>query len=366
VTIPGTPPRLATIDLSAIEANVARLRAIAAPASVMAVVKADGYGHGAVPVARAALAGGASWLGVADLREAIELRDAGIEAPVLAWLHDSDADFGEAVRRAVEVGVSDLAQLEAVARAGVAIGGGGETAPAVQLKVDTGLGRNGAPEASWPALFTRAAELERSGAVRVTGVFSHLSNTDDDEDLAQRDAYLRALALAAAAGLDPEWRHLAATAGALRLPDTRFSLVRTGIGVYGLTPFDEGGSAELGLRPALTLESRVSAVDRGRALATIPLGFADGIPSHAADRASVWIAGRRAPVVGAIGVDSFDVDVAALDVTAGDRVVLFGDPASGYPASGYPSVDDWARACGTINYEIVARLGPRIERRYLP
>jgi alanine racemase len=368
------PFREAVIDLDAVRDNVAALIAMVAPAHAMVVVKADAYGHGAVPVARAALAGGASWLGVADLAEAVALRDAGIDAPLLAWLHDPEADFAVAVRRGVDGGVSSLEQLRAAADAAASAGGRAD----VHLKIDTGLSRNGVAPEEWDEAVRTAAALEAEGHVRVRGVFSHLANTSPEEDAAQLAAFDAALAAASAAGLTPEVRHVASTAGALRRPEARYDLVRLGIGCYGVPPFGDGTTAaELGLRPVMTLRGRVAAVrriaagtgvsyghvwraDRPTTLALVPLGYADGVPRQASGRGEVWLAGARRRVVGRIAMDQFLVDVGDDEVSVGDEVVLFGDPATGAP-----SADDWGDAADTIGYEIVTRIGPRVPRTYV-
>ncbi|WP_243648545.1 alanine racemase [Agromyces fucosus] len=370
----ASPFREAVVDLDAVRENIRMLAAAVAPARTMAVVKANAYGHGAVPVARAALEGGAEWLGVADIAEAHALRDADIGAPVLAWLHDPGADFGPAIARDIDLGVSSLGQLEAVADAAASVG---RTAR-VHLKLDTGLSRSGVAPEHWAGTVARAAELEVAEHVLVRGVFSHLANTSPDEDAAQLEAFEHGVEQARAAGLRPELRHLASTAGALRLPATRLDLVRIGIGAYGIPPFCDGTTAaELGLRPAMTLRARVAAVrrvepgtgvsyghtwraDRPTNLALVPLGYADGIPRQASSRAEVWIAGARRPVVGRIAMDQFVVDVGDDHVATGDEVVLFGDPRTGAP-----SADDWGDAADTIGYEIVTRIGPRVPRRYL-
>ena len=368
------PFREARVDLDALRANIAALIARVAPAQAMVVVKADAYGHGALPVARAALDAGAAWLGVADLDEAIALRDAGIDAPVLAWLHDPDADFAEAVRRNVDVGVSSVHQLRAVAEAAASVG----ALAHVHLKIDTGLSRNGVAPEEWDEAVRTAAALEVDGRVRVRGVFSHLANTSDDEDAAQLAAFEAALAAASAAGLAPDVRHIASTAGALRRPEARYDLVRLGIGCYGVPPFGDGTTAaELGLRPVMTLRGRVAAVrrlapgtgvsyghvwraERPTTVALVPLGYADGVPRQASGRAEVWLAGARRRIVGRIAMDQFLVEVGDDRVEVGDEVVLFGDPATGAP-----SADDWGDAADTIGYEIVTRIGPRVPRTYV-
>ena len=360
--------REALVDLSAISRNVETLRAAVGGLPSMVVVKANGYGHGAVPVARAALEGGAEWLGVADLAEALELREAGVSAPVLAWLHDPAADFTAAIDAGVDIGVSYPEQLERVAAAsGRAV---------VQLKVDTGLARNGAADADWPELVAAAAAHERAGRITVRGVWSHLANASADSDAEQVARFDSALATARAAGLDPELTHLAATAATLRVPEARFGLVRLGVGVYGLSPFDDADSAQLGLTPAMQLSGAVVSVKRVAAgtgvsyghdyvtasettLALVPLGYADGVPRQASGRGPVSINGVRHTVAGRVAMDQIVVDVGDAPVAVGDRAVLFGDPATGVP-----SATDWADAAGTINYEIVTRIGARVERVY--
>lgn len=359
--------REARVDLDAIRHNV-RTLIDAAGVPGMVIVKADGYGHGAVPVARAALDAGASGLGVADVTEALQLRSAGIDAPVLAWVHGRDADFATAAERGIELGVSTLEQLERAAAAGAT----------VHLKTDTGLSRNGLAEDELFAVFERAVRLERVSGLRVRGLFSHLANAGEQEDLAQVAAFEEHIAAARAAGLAPEVLHLASTAGALRVPAARFDQVRLGIGVYGLSPLDGVPAAELGLRPAMELSAEVVAVRRvpgGRGvsygytyrtagdttLALVGIGYADGVPRQASNAGPVSLNGERFTVSGRIAMDQFLVDVGDAPVKTGDRAVLFGDPATGVP-----SADEWAAAAWTINYEIVTRIGPRVRRRYVP
>ena len=364
--------REAVVDLGAIAANVAHLRTAVGTPHLMAVVKANAYGHGALPVARTALAAGADWLGVADIEEALQLRAGGIDAHILTWLHDPDVDFGPAIGQGIDLGLSSARQLRQAADAAAALG---RTA-SVQLKLETGLNRNGVHEPDWAAVFALAAGFEKAGLLTVRGLFSHLSNASfaDDSDAIGR--FERGVRLAAAAGLSPGLIHLASTAAALRLPAARFSMVRIGIGLYGLSPFDDQSSEDLGLVPAMTLRGRVAAVRRVAAgagvsydylwrapedgnLALVPLGYADGVPRQASGAATVQIGGGTHPIVGRIAMDQFVVSVGQQSVAVGDQVVLFGDPATGVP-----SATDWANAAGTINYEIVTRIGHRVPRSY--
>ena len=359
------PMREALVDVGAIARNVEALRG---SQNAMVIVKANGYGHGAIESARAALEGGASWLGVVDLDEALELRNAGIAAPVLCWIHDPATDFAEAVSRDIDLGVSHLGQLEQIAAS--------EGRANVQLKLDTGLARNGVAEGEWQAVFARAAALEAAGAIRVRGLFSHLSSAGSAVDAQHVARFTNGLEQARAAGLDPEHIHLAATGGTLQLPAGHFTMVRIGIGAYGLTPFEQGESVPIALTPAMQVSASVVSVKRvpagtglsyGHTYVTekdttvvlVPLGYADGMPRHASNAGPVSINGETYRVSGRIAMDQFIVDVGDAAVAIGDRAIVFGNPADGVPTA-----NDWAVAADTINYEIVTRIGPRVVRRY--
>lgn len=364
-----TPFREATIDLDAIADNVRHFRRLT-QTEVIAVVKANAYGHGAASAAVAALSGGATRLGVAEIAEALELRRAGITAPIVAWLHAPGERFEHAAAQSIELGISSFDQLEAasaVASVDHPVG--------VHLKFETGLSRNGIAPADWGRVLAEAARLERIGRLRVVGLFSHLSNTSDEDDRAALARFLEGVDAAASFGIRPEIRHIAATAAAIDLPEARLDAVRIGIGIYGLSPFDDRTSAQLGLRPAMTLRGAVAAVrrvpagtgvsygydhrtDRDTTLVLVPFGYADGVPRHASGRLPVSIGGRRYTNVGRIAMDQFVVDVGDHSVSVGDEVVLFGDPTLGLP-----SAAEWADAAGTIDYEIVTRIGPRVPRR---
>ena len=375
MTGPGVPRAEAVVDLSAIRRNTELLlgavRRTHPAAGLMAAVKADGYGHGAAAVARAAIAGGATALGVAYPSEGVALVGAGV--PVVAWLWGPGEDIGPAIAAGVHLVVSSIAQLDAITAA----------APAgypIHLKADTGLGRGGSSKADLGPLVAAAAAAERSGAVRVVGLMSHLANGDlpDHESVRDQLAEFRAFAdLATAAGLDPAWRHLANTPGALLYPETRFELIRAGIGLLGIDPLDDGGGAALGLRPAMTLRAGVALVKRVPAgqgisyghthrtatettLALVPLGYGDGIPRAAGNRAQVLLGGRLRRIAGRVAMDQFVVEVGDDPVHPGDEVILFG-PGD----RGEPTANDWGTACDTIGYEIVTRIGPRVPRRYV-
>lgn len=358
------PLREARISAESISVNAASMRRLVPTAHSMAIVKADGYGHGAVTAARAALEAGVDHLGVADLDEAFELRAAGIDAPLLAWLHDPDADFAAAAEAGIMLGVSSRAQLARAAASG--------HRATVHVKVDTGLSRNGVVEAEWSALVDELAAAVAAGTVHLGGVFSHLSNTSPDDDRAQVVAFERFVDAVRAVDLDPGIRHLAASAAALDHPAARYDMVRLGLALYGIAP-ERHLRGTLPLVPAMRLSARVVGLKRVPAnsgvsygylhrttapttLALVPLGYADGVPRAAVD-APVRIGDTVHRVVGRIAMDQLIVDVGDAPVELGDRAVLWGDPAEGDP-----SVDEWADAATTIAYELVTRLGRRVHR----
>jgi len=364
----------ARIDLDALRANVAALRAKAPGAAFMAVVKADGYGHGMVPCARAALEAGAGWLGTATPEEALALRAAGLDGPVLCWLWTPGGPWRECVEAGIDVTVSALWALDEVVAAATAAG---RTAR-VQLKIDAGLGRNGAQPADWPALTAAARAAERSGRIKVTGVWAHFSCADEPghpANAAELAVFRTALEQAAEAGLDPEVRHIANSPATLTLPEAHFDLVRPGVAMYGISPVPQlGGPADFGLRPVMTLAARLASVKRvpgghgvsyGRqyvtpgetTLALVPLGYGDGVPRHASGTGPVLVAGKWRTVAGRVAMDQFVVDLGGDAAEPGDTALLFG-PGD----QGEPTAEDWARACGTIAYEIVTRLGTRVPR----
>jgi alanine racemase len=363
------------VDLDAIAHNVGVLREHAGSAQVMAVVKADGYGHGAAAVARAALAAGAAELGVATVDEALALRGDGVTAPLLAWLHTPGVDFGPAVAADVQLAVSSRRQLadllDAVERTG-------RTAT-VTVKVDTGLSRNGASPAEFTAMLPDLARARAVDAIRVRGLMSHLACGDDPDSpvnalQAQRLSELREQA--GAAGVSFEIAHLANSPAILTRPDLAFDLVRPGIAVYGQTPIPERG--DMGLIPAMTLTCTVAMVreikagdgvsyghtwiaDRDTTVALLPVGYADGVFRPLGGRLEVLINGRRRRNVGRICMDQFVVDLGPgpVDVAEGDRAVLFGPGRDGEPTA-----QDWADLLGTINYEVVTSPRWRVQRVY--
>jgi alanine racemase len=366
----------AEIDLDAVRSNVRTLRACAPGAELMAVVKSDGYGHGAVPCARAAREAGATWLGTATPQEALALRAAGDRGRLMSWLWTPGGPWQEAIEADIDVSASGLWALEEIVAAART---SGRTAR-VHLKADTGLGRGGCQPPDWPGLVAAARAAEVEGAVEVTGIWSHFACADEPghpANAAQLEAFREALAVAARAGLDPEVRHHANSPATLTLPESHFDLVRTGVSVYGLSPSPQVGvAAELGLRPAMTLSASLALVKHVPAghgvsyghtyrtsgattLALVPLGYADGVPRHASGTAPVLAAGKWRTVAGRVAMDQFVVDLGGDAASAGDEVVLFG-PGD----RGEPTAEDWARAAGTISYEIVTRISARVSRVY--
>lgn len=364
--------RFAEINLSAVRHNVGRLRELTGAQNVIAVVKADGYGHGAGPVAEAAIDAGVDLLGVAEIDEAIALRAGGCEAPVLAWLHDVAADFAAAIELDIALGVSSEAELERVVAAAELL----DRAAHIHLKAETGLNRNGARPAQWPGLVAAARAAELAERVRVDGVFSHLANTSMAANRLQAERFAKAVASATDAGLSPTLVHLAASEGALTDTLLVGSTIRPGIAVYGLSPTGDPSST-WGLRPVMTLYSSVASVNDLPAgagvsygfdwvapsdtrIALVPIGYADGLPRAASGRAEVAIGGVRYPVRGRIAMDQIVVEIGTADVRPGVRVDVWGDPAAGVP-----SADEWAEWAGTIGYELVTKVGRRVRYRYL-
>ena len=377
-----TYPARAVIDLDAISANVRTLGA-GTPAEVMAVVKADAYGHGLVPASRAARRGGATWLGAAQVTEALTLRAAGDTGRILTWLYAPGAPLREAVEADVDVAIAAPWNVEALVAAAREAG---RTAR-VQIKVDTGLGRNGVTPAQLPDVLDAAMRAQAEGALAVVGVFSHFAFADAPSHptvLAQAAEFARAVEAVERAGARLEVRHLANSAATLTNPGVHYDLVRPGIAVYGLSPIpDLKTSEDLGLVPAMMLEAELATVKPlpgGHGLSyahqyvtpgdtvvgVVPLGYADGVPRHCSGTdgrlgAPVRVGGRRLAIAGRVCMDQLVVDLGpGASEQAGARVELFGTGADGGPTA-----QDWAEAAGTISYEIVTRLGARVPRHYV-
>lgn len=365
-----TVPMHARIELTAIRDNVALLREQAGGAAVMAMVKAEAYGHGIVESTRAALAGGATWVGVARLAEAIRLRDAGITEPILLCLSGPGEEYTKAIEAGVDLTVGSTGLLKEIANAAAHVG----RAARIHLKADTGMSRGGATYGDWPELVDQALAAD---AVEIVGISSHFARADEPEDpsvAAQLEAFGEAVELAEKAGARPLVRHIANSAAILTRPDSHYDLVRPGIAIYGLSPVPSMGT--FGLRPAMTLVARTALVKRVPAgsgvsygltystpkettLALVPAGYGDGVPRHGSNVLEVLAAGRRHRIAGRVCMDQFVIDVDDDAIEPGDEVIMFG-PGD----QGEPTAQEWAEAIGTISYEIVTRIGSRVPRSY--
>ena len=358
----------AIIDLDRITANVKHLKALAG-VDLMAVVKADAYGHGLVPVAHAALAGGATSLGVALLEEAITLREAGITAPILAWLVPPGCDYKAAIDHDIELAASSIIALEE-------IGAVKSTNRArVHLEVDTGMTRGGFLS-EWGKL-----DAHHVTNVDIVGIFSHFARADEpgqEQNDLQRQRFKEMIATLESFGFTNIVRHLSNSAATLKDGDSRFNMVRTGIAIYGLTPDVNtlGTSASLGLKSAMTVRAKLHLVkevpanspvgygatattQRETKLGIVAMGYADGIP-RTAQGAGIFVHGTRAPIIGRVSMDQFVVDLGPdSQAISGEWVEVFGDGSAG----GY-TAEEWGSASGSINYEIVTRIGPRVPRIY--
>jgi len=363
----------ALIDLGAIKGNVAALARHVGGAQVMAVVKSDGYGHGMIPTAVAALDGGATWLGVVHVAEALTLRRAGLTVPVLCLLGAPDAPHEDAIRHDVDLSAGSADLVRRIAAAAARAG-----RPArLHLKADTGMSRGGATAADWPGLVDTALAAQAAGQARIIGVWSHLACADipgHPAIAAQLAAFRDAVEIAERAGARPELRHLANTPATLTLPDAWFDMVRCGGGISGLCTLP-GGPPDW-LRPAMTIRTTLVQVKRVPAgagvsyghryttsrettLGLVPLGYAEGIPRHATNTAQVQVRGRRWTISGTVCMNQVVIDFGDTPVAPGDEVVLFG-PGD----AGEPTIQDWADAIGTISYDIATGFAGRVPRSY--
>lgn len=369
------PGAEAIVDLGAIAHNVRVLREHARSAQVMAVVKADAYGHGAVEAGRAAVAAGAAELGVATIDEALALRRGGITAPVLAWLHPPGTDFAPALAADIQVAVSSAQQVSEVLDATERTGRTAE----VTVKIDTGLNRNGVSAEDYPTVLTELQRGVAADAIRLRGIMSHLANGDVPDDPLndlQAQRFTDMIAEARRRGIEFDVAHLSNSPSAMTRPDLAFDMVRPGIAVYGLSPIPERG--DMGLRPAMTLRCTVAMVkpikagdgvsyghtwtaERDTNLALLPIGYADGLYRTLGGRIDVLINGRLRRSVGRVCMDQFLVDLGpgAPDVVEGDEAILFGPGTSGEPTA-----QNWADLLGTIHYEVVTSPRGRVVRTY--
>lgn len=361
--------RTIEVDLEAIASNYKKLKSLT-DAKVMAIVKADAFGHGMIEVSKKLESIGVDMLATADLEEAKEIREAGVKSEILAWLHGSETNFEPAIKNNIQIGLSTVAGLEKVAQAAKKVSGTAK----VHLKVDTGLGRNGAALSDWPAVVKKAVELKKEGLVELVGVFSHLSGTSAKDDDDQLKVFEEAVALAESLGAKFSLRHLAASAATLGQKPAHLDMVRVGIALYGLDPNPHLKAADFGLVPAMRVSSEVVSVKQVPAghgvsygylhktstpstLVLVPFGYGEGMPRIATGRASVLLNGKRYPILARIAMDQFILDVGNDPVSVGDEVVIFGNAAKGEPTA-----EELALAAETINYEIVTRIGGRAKR----
>jgi alanine racemase len=369
-------PAQALVDLDTISANVAALREHVAPSAVMAVVKAGGYGHGAVAAARAALHGGAQWLGVVHVAEALELRAAGIGGPLLCLMAIGTDAHAAAIEADVDLSAGSVDMVRQITAAAAAAGRGHPAR--LHLKADTGLSRGGATAADWPSVVDAALTAQAAGRLRVVGLWSHFASADEPGNPSvgeQLAAFGEALAVAEKAGITPEVRHIANTAAALLEPQARYDMVRIGGGVYGLSTLPGGPPSWL--RPAMTLRARLAMVKRVPAgsgvsyghryitsrettLGLLPIGYADGVPRSATGKPLLFARGRRWPIAGTVCMDQVVIDFGDEPVAAGDEVVLFG-PGD----DGEATAQEWGEVLSTISYEIVTGIGNRVARSYV-
>lgn len=357
------------VNLNAISNNIKLVKS-KTQAQILAVVKADAYGHGLIPVAKCAVDAGATWLGVALLEEAISLREAGIKVPIISWLTPPSSDFKQAIELDIDLAIPSLKHLEVIVAAGKALG----KKPRVHIEVDTGMTRGGLL-GEWPEFLIAA----KGADIEVVGFWSHFARADEPDEIANQSQMLEfesKLAQLIATGITPKYIHLANSAATLTNPNSHKNIVRLGIAMYGLSPDVNtlGSSQNLELEPAMTLKAEIHLVKRVPAgspvgyggvqttlrdtkLAIITIGYSDGIPRNASSAVGVFVAGRKAAIIGRVSMDQFVVDLGAdSNAVAGEIVEVFG-------ANGY-SIDDWAAASGTINYEIVTRIAARVPRIY--
>jgi len=366
----------AQIDLDALRANVSILHEAAPTAALLAVVKADAYGHGLVECSKAAVSAGASYLGVALAQEAIALRQASITTPILAWLLQTDSvdEWVELVLADVEVSVSSVRGLQKAIEAANQTG----TTARIHLKVDTGMGRAGASLQAWEGLLRDSAQAVAEQSIEVVGVWTHLAFADQPENPIvehQLEVFHQALGQAESLGIKPALRHVANSAATFKTPKAHFDMVRPGIAVYGLSPgVGVGTSQELGIRPVMTFSANVIQVKElpaghgvsygheyvtttDTSVALLPVGYADGVPLAGSNVGPILIGSRARTIAGRVCMDQVVVDIGTDQVVEGDEAIFFG-PGD----AGEPTADDWASAANTIGYEIVTRIGPRVPR----
>jgi alanine racemase len=366
----------AEVNLLAVADNLSLIKS-KTDAQVLAVVKADAYGHGLLAVGKAAADAGADWLGTALLEEGIALRKSGVKIPIISWLTPMGEDFKTAINLDIDLSISSVELLSEVVAAAKAI----NKIPRVHIEVDTGMSRGGVGD-DWQLFLDQLIKALKSNEINVVGIWSHFARADEPdekmnkEQLATFEDRVKSLAMA---GISPEFIHIANSAASLTNKSAHKNIIRWGIGLYGLSPDinNLGDSKSLKLKPAMKLKAKLHLVKTVKAgasvgyggtattksdtkLGVVTLGYADGVPRNANNLAGVFAAGIRAPLIGRVSMDQFVVDLGINSLAkTGDEVIVFGDGGSGeYTA------DEWAKASGTINYEIVTRIGSRVPRLY--
>lgn len=366
----------AEVNLAAIAENLKFIKSETS-AQVLAVVKADAYGHGLINVAKAAEKAGADWLGTALLEEGIALRNGGITKPIISWLTPTGEDFKTAIKLDIDLSVSSIELLAEIISAGKSI----NKLPRVHIEIDTGMNRGGFGD-DWPKFLPEIVKAVTSNEIKAVGIWSHFARADEpEEDMnqTQLNSFNQKVKLLSDAGVNPEFIHIANSAAALSNKAAHKNIIRWGIGLYGLSPdvTNMGDSKSLGLKPTMRLFAKLQLVKSVKAgqsvgygatavtksetkLGVVTLGYADGIPRNANNLAGIFVAGKRAPLIGRVSMDQFVVDLGADSLAkTGDEVIVFGDGSQGEY-----TIDEWAKACGTINYEIVTRIGVRVPRIY--
>ena len=366
----------AEINLKAIESNLKFIKS-QTNSQILAVVKADAYGHGLVPISKAAIEAGADWLGTALLEEALTLRKNGIKTPIIAWLTPCGEDFKSAIDLAIDLSISSIEVLEEIVVAGSQLG----KIPRLHIEIDTGMSRGGVG-AEWDDFVSEVRRLTQENKIKIIGIWSHFARADEPEEKMNADQlslFNERVEKLISAGIKSEFLHLANSAAAIKLKDSHKGMIRWGIGLYGLSPDinNLGDSESIGLQPAMRLKAKLNLVKKVKAgstvgygatavvtqdtkLGVVTLGYADGIPRNANNLAGVFVCGKRAPLIGRVSMDQFVVDLGIESLAkTGDEVIVFGAGNDGEY-----TIDEWAKACGTINYEIVTRIGPRVPRIY--
>ena len=346
----------AVISLPAFRANVRHARrTLAGDAQLMVAVKSEAYGHGGVELARAAVDAGADALAVLDITQGTILRQGIPDIPLLCWLHSPTSDFSGAAQAQLDVGISGVWQLELLREQAPGL------ATRVHLKIDTGLHRNGALAELWSELVQRASELEAEGHIRVVGIWSHLADTSLEEDRTSLQRFHEAVAIARDAGLTPELLHIAASAAAAELPETRLDLVRIGIIAYGVSPFDDRSAADLGFQPVMTVHARVLSHSGDGTRATLGMGFGDGLLPPVGGDGWVSHSGVR------FAIDTIEADHMIIVAGKGNPLPAVGDSVTlwGDPEGGSPRAEDWASWAGTIGDEVVASVAQHVPRHFI-